>query len=278
MIGAIKREMRRRAPNLLAAYHSFRQTREMNRHPLRATPLGFQLAGHPGMQDGSFEPEETALIRSILSGSDVFVDVGANIGYYTCLARALGKRAIAVEPLEQNLSFLYRNLEANGWRDVEVLPVALGRKPGTAPLYGGGTGASLVEGWSGTSSIWRRLAAISTLDIILGTRFASERLLIKVDVEGFELEVLSGAEATLGRRSPHPVWLVEVNLTEHHPEGVNPDFKHVFEIFWRQGYRATAVGDGRVVSAEDVDRWMRMRRREFGSINYLFDKPAEALA
>ena len=130
------------------------------------------------MQSGAFEPQETALIRKLLDGAEVFVDVGANIGFYTCLARALGKYTLAVEPLPQNLAYLYANPEANGWTDVEICPCGLAKLPGLATLYGGSTGASLVKGWAGASPLLRQLVPLSTLDIVLGQRFNGPQLLI----------------------------------------------------------------------------------------------------
>ena len=94
--------------------------------------------------------EETALMRQHLSQSDVFIDVGANIGFYSCLARSLGKQVIAIEPLLKNLNHLYSNLIDNTWKDVEVFPVGLSDHPGLAVLYGASsTGASLISNWVG---------------------------------------------------------------------------------------------------------------------------------
>jgi hypothetical protein len=80
----------------------------MKAHP---TPYGFKLIGshsvhHQGMQAGLFEPEETEVIRHHLRKADVFIDVGANIGFYSCIARSDGKYVVAIEPLIQNLRYL----------------------------------------------------------------------------------------------------------------------------------------------------------------------------
>ena len=79
------------------------------------TPLGFKLVSgfHPAyrmMRQGTFEREETAVIQRFLGEADVFVDVGANLGYYTCLALSRGKPVVAFEPQKQNLQCLFRNL------------------------------------------------------------------------------------------------------------------------------------------------------------------------
>ena len=244
MLRSIKDVLKRRFPELVASIHEYGSARELRRHPLKETPYGFRLMGHGAMQDGTFEPEEVALVMEYLSTSEVFVDVGANIGFFTCLARSMGKRVVSVEPQARNLNCLYANLEANHWTDVEVFPLGLSATPGIAQLYGGGTSASLVRRWAGTSDVWHRPVPLSTLDIILGDRFVGCRMLIKVDVEGAEYELIRGAERILGM-SPAPAWLLEICLNENYPEGINPHFVDIFRCFWEQGYRAWAFASGR---------------------------------
>ena len=130
----------------------FLDERNFNQKPVR-TPLGFLFTGDRGMMDGRFEAEETAFVREHLRDADVFINIGANIGYYTCLALQDNKPAVAVEPMPRNLRCLYHNIALNGWQErVEVFPLALGAKPGLMEIYGGGTTASLVKGWSGSWS------------------------------------------------------------------------------------------------------------------------------
>ncbi len=259
-----------RYPALAFAYRTIRDEWTIHSWRPQSTPYGFRLIGNREMVEGSFEPEETALIRDYLREAEVFVDVGANIGFYTALARSLGKKTIAVEPLSQNLSYLYANLRENGWSDVEVWPLGLAESPGTGVLYGASTGASLIRGWAGGSPLLRRPIAISTLDILLGSRFNGRRLVIKIDVEGGEHEVLRGAAKTL-EMLPRPVWLVEISLTELHPAGINRHYIATFEAFWQHGYEArTADSDRRPVSRSEVQRWLNLRARDFGTSNYIF--------
>ena len=270
---AVKRYLREHCPSAVAAYHTFRSSRESFRHAAATTPFGFRMRGHGSMQTGAFEPVETALIRELLPNVAAFIDVGANVGFFSCLARHAGVHVVAIEPSAHNLALLLDNLVENGWTDVEVYPVAVGADTDIATLYGDGTGASMVRRWSGTSDVWRRLVPVTTLDALVGTRFTREPLLIKVDVEGLELSVLTGARATLGRE-PRPTWLVEVCLTEHHPGGRHPDFEGVFQAFWSEGYEArTADEERRLVQPEDVRRWIAHGARDFGGINFLFDFP-----
>jgi FkbM family methyltransferase len=248
-------------------------TRYWNRTHEVTTPFGFKLraGAHPAyeqMRLGVFEREETAAILNELQTSDVFVDVGANLGYYTLMARQQGKPVVAFEPQAQNLHCLYSNLIANDWQDgVEVFPLALAETPGILTLYGAsGPSASLVKGWAGYSSRFQQSVAVSTLDHILGGRFAGCRLLIKIDVEGAEYGVLRGAVATLSRM-PRPAWLVEICLNEYHPSG-NPDFRAIFDIFCDHGYLASTP-EGVEVTADDVAKWAAAGTTG-GGFNYLF--------
>ena len=272
LIGLLKRYLQKYCPSLAASLYTYRLVREMRRYPLKLTPYGFRVMGNKAMQDGTFEPEETLLIRQCLGKASVFIDVGANIGFYACLARSLEKHVIAVEPCQQNLEFLYANLKANGWDDVEVHPVGLAAQPGMVSLYGAGTGASVIRTWAQSSGVLQQIIPTSTLDILLGDRFTGEQLMIKVDVEGGEFDVLQGAAKALDR-SPSPIWLMEICLTEHFPDGINPHFEAIFQRFWENGYEARTVGaDSRVVTPEAVRGWVENRRRDFGYISYLFVK------
>jgi FkbM family methyltransferase len=219
-----------RFPTLAIVYRTLRDAYLMQHRKFSETPYGFRLIGPGAMQTGTFEPEETALIQEHLDRIDVFVDIGANIGFYTCLALSAGKYTIAVEPLRRNLDSLYANLAENGWRNVEVYPVGLASQPGLATLYGEATGASLVSGWAGASPLLKRTIPLTTLDILMGERFCGKNLFIKVDVEGAEFDLLQGAARTLAM-SPAPVWMVEIGLTEHYPAGFNPNYASTFAPF-----------------------------------------------
>lgn len=246
------------------------------------TPLGFKLTSglHPAyelMRTGKFEPAETAIISRLLGKVDAFVDIGANLGYYTCIALQQQKPVIAFEPQQQNLQCLFQNLTANGWDDkAEIFPVALSERPGLLTLYGAsGPSASLIKNWADYSARYHKVVPASTLDNVLAGRFAAQRLFIKMDVEGAEYQVLKGARATLALPSPKPIWLLEITLDEFYPGGNNPDFQRIFELFWEHGYESYAATEElKPVSRSDVAEWTRNGRAASGTFNYLFVESA----
>lgn len=270
MTQSIKQKLKNNFPNLTAAYYFYLSKVRYSKVQNLETKLGFSFMGMKSMQEGTFEPEETEIILNALTDSDLFVDIGANSGYFSCIANNKGVKTISVEPSPDNLVVLLGNLKANGWNNAEVFPVGLGEKPMILDLYGENTGASFLSKWAGSSEFLKQSIAVSTLDIVLGNRFLDKKLFIKIDVEGFEYEVLKGAISTL-RSNVKPTWLLEICFTEHHPDGYNPNYLKTFELFWDNGYEAyTADRERLIVKKEDVNRWIKNKKRDFGYANFLF--------
>src|ERR1017187_900903 len=234
-----------------------------------APPFEFRFQGSARVAAGVFEQEETAIFLQYLGECTTCIDIGANVGMYSCLARSHGKHVIAFEPLTENLKYLYKNLVSNDFLNVEVYPIGLSDTVGLHALYGSGINASLVRGWAKTRDDRYTVIPTSTLDNMLGTRVDGTPLMIKMDVEGLEFQVLKGAERTLSL-TPKPYWMVEIVLTEQIPGGLNDKFYQTFEVFWRHGYKAiTADRHQRAVHPRDVERWASSGVRDFGSYNYL---------
>jgi len=260
-----------RFPRIASMYRNLRDQSDFLDEP-RSTPWGFKLAGHKSMASGKFEPIETELVRNILNDVDVLVNVGANVGYYCCHAMSLGKSIIAFEPIQRNYRYLLKNIQSNGWSSgAEVFQLALSDKVGVLEIYGGGTGASLVKGWSGTPDNYMTLASSSTMDIVLGTRLAGKRALILVDIEGAEGWMLEGASLMLTNK-PRPIWLMEIMSKDHQPSGtvLNPMFLKIFHMFFNYGYQAFNAGQNmQPITIEDVEL-ISNGELEVSSHNFLF--------
>jgi FkbM family methyltransferase len=239
----------------------------------KKTPMGFKLIGNQAMEQGLFEPEETQIIKKILKHTEIFINVGANIGYYCCLALQNNKRTIAFEPIGTNLRYLYKNIKANQWENgIEIFPLALSDKVGVTEIFGWGTGASLIEGWAGIPSHYKTFVPTNTIDNIIGHRFQDKSCFILVDVEGAERPLLEGATKIFSRKRK-PIWMVEISISEHQPEGVsiNPDFASTFQIFWDKGYEAwTAESDMRPVGPDDIQRITEQGTNIFDTHNFIF--------
>lgn len=261
-------------PRAASLYRGMRDQLDSMEKP-QLTPWGFKLAGNPVMTQGTFEPVETELVRKILKEVDMLVNVGANVGYYCCHAMSMGKSVIAFEPIPRNLSCLCKNIKANNWPGAEIYPIALSNCVGILEIYGGGTGASILKGWAGTSESFVTLVPSSTMDVVLGQRMQGKQILVLIDVEGAEHWMLEGASILLAN-DPKPIWLVEITTDEHQPEGgkINPNFKSTFQLFFQNGYQAFNVDqDLHTVTMEQIDLASKGSFK-FKSHNFLF-KAAE---
>ena len=262
----------KRFPRLNAAYHGYRECKHMLRPPVK-NPQGFWFTGNKLMQSGQFEPEETQLVQEMLGDVDVLINIGANIGYYCCMALERGKHVIAFEPLPKNVEYLTKNIALNGMAEsIEIFPMALSSSCGIAKFYGGGTGASLIEGWAGQAQDQVTLVPMSTLDVVLGTRMQGKRCLVLIDVEGSELAMLQGASKLLAN-SPRPVWFVEISVNEHQPTGtlLNPNLVATFELFLNAGYHAfTASRDSRRVLLNEVKEVAATGEDTLQTHNFIF--------
>jgi FkbM family methyltransferase len=141
---------------------------------------------------------ERVLRKSLRPGS-VFVDVGANIGLYTRLAsRIVGPsgRVYAMEPQPAALRLLQAN--ARDLPNTTILPLAIGEQSGEMEFFIKEKGDTSSFDPDGAASSVR--VPVSTLDRELST--AARVDLVKIDVEGFEMEVLRGAVETLRRHRP----------------------------------------------------------------------------
>jgi FkbM family methyltransferase len=166
------------------------------------------------------------LVPSVRDG-DTFLDAGANIGTVT-LPVAATRRAecLAFEPEPGNAARLAENVELNDLPNVTVIEAALWSAPGTVALRAGGpsgtgTHSVVAEGENGAESDDEATAVAATTVDELSERGSRPPDVVKVDVEGAELEVLRGATTTLRARAirelfveAHPRRLAERGTSE----------------------------------------------------------------
>jgi len=249
------------------------------KRPAALTPFGFRFFGPRAMQTGAFEADETRLLRALLAGADLFVNVGANYGYYICMARQMGVRSVAVEPVPVNLETLERNIAENGWRDgVEVHAVACGEAEGEAEIFGEGTGASFVSGWARNPTALSHRVPVRRLDALVPPDQLGRATVLLIDVEGFELEVLRGATGLLAAAA-RPVIMLESGLTDHRPGGaMNEGFLDVVALLEEHGYRLVKATDPTAeVTASAVRDSLAAGTDRIGTHNFLALPPGYVL-
>ncbi len=170
---------------------------------------GLRFEGNPATDSNVSEmmllryarPALAPVLDAALGRGSVFADVGANLGLYTLWAArcvSAGGRVHAFEPMPEVRERLRRNLELNRFSCVEIVGSAVGAEVGSVTL-------NRVEGGSGRTSRYVHGAAgslevpVTTLDLYF--RGKPPPGLLKIDVEGMELQVLLGSRALLASQS-----------------------------------------------------------------------------
>lgn len=176
---------------------------------------GTRLLVKPGMTGatgniycGLHEFEDMAFVLHFLRPGDLFVDIGANIGSYTILASATGANAISFEPVPSTFDALLDNLHLNRLESrVDARNEAVGSSTGKLEMIADQdtTNQALRTGdlYAGKTVH----VPVVTLD---GALQRAVPKLIKIDVEGFETEVLAGATETLANPALQAV-IMELN-------------------------------------------------------------------
>ena len=191
---------------------------------------------------GDFESTSSAIAKKLLKPGDTVVDVGANIGYFSLLfAHCVGNTGsvYSFEPVPALASKLEKNVELNHFGQVIVSTIALSDHRGTARFYSGpedNTGlSSLREPRQSSGSFDAELAPFDDL-----VKDSSAITLVKIDVEGAELQVLRGMERLL--RNARPNLLLEV--TDTFLRELGDSASSLLAFLDQFGYVCYLIGDG----------------------------------
>jgi FkbM family methyltransferase len=167
---------------------------------------GQRLAARRGMTGatgniyaGLHEFADMMFVLHFLRKGDLFLDVGANIGSYTILASGVCRAAVwAFEPDPNTVRSLKRNVELNDLNSlVTVYELALGSTAGEVPFTVGQDTENRVVTNAGDTNI--RMVNQQPLDAL--NRADAQPIMIKMDVEGYEEEVLRGGQRLLANEA-----------------------------------------------------------------------------
>ena len=162
---------------------------------------------------GYYEKEVLNLIERVLKPGDVFLDIGANIGYFSLLAasRESKCKVIAFEPAGNIYEQLRANISLNHLTNITTLNAAAGEKSEEKELFlssADNLGMSSLK-QPGNFSGKTEMVKVVAIDDWLKNSGLTKIDLVKIDVEGGELAVLKGMKETLSKLKP--LLIIEIN-------------------------------------------------------------------
>jgi FkbM family methyltransferase len=222
----------------------------------------------------TYEAHVERVIRNELREGSVFLDLGANLGYFSMLACSLVKdtgKVMAFEPNPQNLQLIYESQLHNHFANLIVYPYAVSDRSEILRFVTVGSNGGVVNRHS-VSQVHSLLVQSVVLDQVLSGEPRID--LVKMDIEAHEPAALRGMEGLLRRHRPKLI-------TEFHPWALRRHCTEPPEEFLRQlealDYRLSIIlPDGELATAQScadvMDYWSRL-----GSETVNLDLHAEPL-
>lgn len=157
-------------------------------------------SGVNGYWLGTYELVQQKLFIKAVKNGDVIYDIGANVGFYTLLASTLigeNGKVFAFEPLPKNIGYLKKHIKLNKCENVEIIEAAVSDKEGRV---------NFLENESGPAGKIGKEGSLKVISVILDNLLEEKKILppnvIKIDIEGAELEALKGMKKIFQKYRP----------------------------------------------------------------------------
>ncbi len=184
--------------------------------------------------NGVVEQEETILVQKILtqlSSDFVLLDIGANTGYYGIMSAYMfpNSKTYSFEPISLHFDSIKESVYLNRLSNVDINECALGETSGNIDIYTAGSGTTLIKEFT-TNTENKLNIPIKRLDDVVKEKGISHINFIKIDVEGFEFDVLKGALDSI--KTHKPILFVEICHTKDGRDGLykNQNFSETIRL------------------------------------------------
>jgi len=204
------------------------------------------------LADGYYEPFQSDILLELGKKSQRFLDIGANMGFYS-LAIAIENPKISVisfEPQPSVYQIMLKNIEMNQLHErINLINMGLGHQADELTMYipkftgtGGGSFKNLHEDEGEAHQIKVPVVTLDSLEL-------SASDLVKIDVEGFELNVIDGAKELISQN--RPTIMAELLRKWMKPFGHSPQmFLNKLENL---GYRCFAINENDLTELDQID-------------------------
>ncbi len=199
---------------------------------------------------GSYSGDQLTLLELLLKEDSIFVDAGANHGEFSIAAARIARlgKVIAFEPVAQYQQRLLANIALNNFKQVQVMPLALGDVDGELPIYDQEAIYSDGTRHEGLPTLFasvsrdtaREVVAVRRLDDVLMEIKIARVDIMKFDIEGAEWIALRGAINTLVKY--RPILILEIGRETCQAAGYEPQAFAQWIV--GHGYRIEKICDG----------------------------------
>lgn len=192
---------------------------------------------------GERELEHKIILEKVLKSGMTVLDIGCNIGYYAIMELGLiGKEGtlIAVEPSASNIELARRNLSLNGYDDVEIHHKAISDSKGIKELFM--SEMSNLHTFHASEKSKAHLSGTTVeveVDTVPGVMNGRHVDLIRMDVEGHEVEVFNGMLPAIETGNMSPMIIFEIHRTRY---GEDHDMREPLRRLFKAGYATRFAG------------------------------------
>lgn len=199
---------------------------------------------------GYHEKNISALIKRKINQDDVFIDIGANIGYYSLFVASIQKymgEVYAFEPGSKAFYKLQENIRLNNFNNVNIYRKGVGNENKTIDLnIDANFTKSSILNHDSNNILHKEEIEIIRLDDF----FQNKRIdFMKIDVEGYELEVLKGAKELISCYKPKLIF----EFTPRFYKGYFREFKNFLNFLKDKGYKIYNIQDDRLIEIKNID-------------------------
>ncbi|WP_259227355.1 FkbM family methyltransferase [Salinibacter ruber] len=192
----------------------------------------------PRYKDKIHEPKTTALIARLSQVDGEVIDIGANLGWFSCISASISRETVhAVELDEDNVTRLQKNTSLNQFGNIQVSHLAITESLGSVSYWKEPGSADAMHTLSRRETKEREKVSVETMSL---DRFVEKNCqsvgLLKIDVEGAEKKVLKGGQETLHELHPHillevhPPQLKSLATSVHEVLALLPDTYKLFRV------------------------------------------------
>ena len=235
------------------------------------TSHGFKMWFHKEPKDKRILPKfETDIVIKYKDEFDVFIDIGAFVGFFSIFANSIKNDItyIAFEPQIDSFKLLEKNFLINHIKKYYLFNLALSNEKSVSKLYGFGQGASLNENWGGIAN-YNSKVKVDILDNFFNLLPKDKRnLFIKIDAEGQEYQILLGAKKILDYNKKIIIFFE--NGLKKNFENKSPYFLKINKLLIEKSFKIYHTNNlGRAITYNELENFYNTGVENTIGINYL---------